>query len=95
MCGGIGAVSGRRVPVDQVEFVVEQYRARYWDLTVKHFPEALQGGARLCAELHLDANRAAEPRAGGDRTAPGSAPQGAAALSGKRGRPTDPLWRTC
>jgi hypothetical protein len=49
VCGGIGAVSGRRVPVDQVEFVVEQYRARYWDLTVKHFPEALQGGARfLC-----------------------------------------------
>ena len=40
---------GRRVPVDRVEFVVEQYRARYWDLTVKHFPEALQGGARLCA----------------------------------------------
>src|SRR5207253_8332028 len=29
-------------PVDRIEFVVEQYRTRYWDFTVKHFHEALQ-----------------------------------------------------
>ena len=34
--------SGRRAPVDRIEFVVEQYRTRYWDFTVKHFHEALQ-----------------------------------------------------
>jgi transposase len=28
--------------VDRIEFVVEQYRTRYWDFTVKHFHEALQ-----------------------------------------------------
>src|SRR6516225_9438140 len=44
-----GRVSGRRAPVDQIEFVIEQYRTRYWDFTVKHFREALQAehGFRL------------------------------------------------
>jgi transposase len=37
-----GRASGRRAPVDRVEFVVEQYRTRYWDFTVKHFHEALR-----------------------------------------------------
>src|SRR6516165_612401 len=37
-----GRVSGRQAPVDQIEFVIEQYRTRYWDFTVKHFHEALQ-----------------------------------------------------
>jgi transposase len=36
-----GRLSGRRAPVDRIEFVVEQYRTRYWDFTVKHFHEAL------------------------------------------------------
>ena len=36
-----GRVSGRRAAVDQIEFVVEQYRTRYWDFRVKHFQEAL------------------------------------------------------
>lgn len=39
-----GRVSGRRVAVDRIEFVIEQYRTRYFDFTVKHFHEA------LCAE---------------------------------------------
>src|ERR1700746_1166083 len=26
-----GRASGRRAPVDQIAFVVEQYRTRYWD----------------------------------------------------------------
>jgi transposase len=44
-----GRASGRRAPMDQIEFVVEQYRTRYWDFTVKHFHEALQAehGFRL------------------------------------------------
>jgi len=37
-----GRVSARRAAVDRIEFVVEQYRTRYWDFTVKHFHEALQ-----------------------------------------------------
>jgi transposase len=37
-----GRASGRRAAVDRTEFVVEQYRTRYWDFTVKHFHEALQ-----------------------------------------------------
>src|SRR6202035_586084 len=31
---------GAAAPVDRIEFVVEQYRTRYWDFTVKHFHEA-------------------------------------------------------
>ena len=27
-----GRVSGRRAPVDQIEFVIEQYRTCYWTL---------------------------------------------------------------
>ena len=44
-----GRASGRRAPMDQIEFVVEQYRTRYWDFTVKHVHAALQAeyGVRL------------------------------------------------
>src|SRR3974390_2478245 len=44
-----GRASGRRAPVDQIGFVIEQYRTRYWDFTVKHFHESLQAehGFRL------------------------------------------------
>ncbi|HKC54020.1 MAG TPA: ISNCY family transposase [Burkholderiales bacterium] len=40
--------SGRRAGADKIEFVVEQYRTRYFDFTVKHFHEA------LCAEHGFD-----------------------------------------
>ena len=36
-----GRASGRRVPVDRIEGVLEQYRTRYWDFTAKHFHERL------------------------------------------------------
>jgi transposase len=40
--------SGRRVVVDRIEWVLEQYRTRYFDFTAKHFHERLgrvpQGG---------------------------------------------------
>lgn len=36
-----GRVSGRRVPVDRIEWVLEQFRTRYFDFTVKHFHERL------------------------------------------------------
>jgi transposase len=38
-----GKASARRVEADKIEWVVEQFRTRYWDFTVKHFHEALQG----------------------------------------------------
>ena len=37
-----GRKSGRRAGTDKIEFVVEQYRTRYFDFTVKHFYEALR-----------------------------------------------------
>ena len=37
-----GKASGRRAPVDTIEWVLEQYRTRYFDFTVKHFHEALR-----------------------------------------------------
>ena len=36
-----GKISHRRVPLDRIEWVVEQYRTRYFDFTAKHFHEEL------------------------------------------------------
>jgi transposase len=36
-----GRASGRRVAADRIEWMIEQYRTRYFDFTVKHFHEAL------------------------------------------------------
>ncbi len=36
-----GRASGRRAPVDRIEWVLEQYRTRYFDFTVNHFHERL------------------------------------------------------
>ena len=40
-----GKASGRRAPVDQIEWVLEQFRTRYFDFTAKHFHEALRAEA--------------------------------------------------
>jgi transposase len=37
-----GRASGRRVAADRIEWMIEQYRTRYFDFTAKHFHEALQ-----------------------------------------------------
>lgn len=37
----LGKASGRRVAVDRIAWVVEQYRTRCWDFTAKHFHEHL------------------------------------------------------
>jgi hypothetical protein len=37
----LGRASARRAPLDQIEWMVELYRTRYWDFTVKHFHEHL------------------------------------------------------
>src|ERR671926_1306624 len=37
-----GRVSARRAPVDRIEWVIEQYRTRSFDFTVKHFHEELE-----------------------------------------------------
>jgi transposase len=36
-----GRVSGRRAPMDQVDWVIDQYATRYFDFTVKHFHEEI------------------------------------------------------
>jgi len=36
-----GRVSGRRLPVDRIAWLLEQFRTRYFDFTVKHFHERL------------------------------------------------------
>jgi transposase len=38
-----GRASGRRAPVDEVAWVVEEFRTRYFDFTAKHFHEAIRG----------------------------------------------------
>ena len=38
-----GRASGRRAGVDEVAWVVEEFRTRYFDFTAKHFHEAIQG----------------------------------------------------
>lgn len=37
----LGRASSRRAPVDRIEWVISEYRTRYWDFTVKHFHEHL------------------------------------------------------
>src|ERR1700682_3748776 len=74
-----GRASGRRAPVDRIEFVVEQYRTRYWDFTVKHFHEALQAEHGFSLGYTWDESGAAEQRARGDRATPLRAPPEAAA----------------
>lgn len=38
-----GRASGRRAPVDEIEWVIETFRTRYFDFTAKHFHEAVTG----------------------------------------------------
>ena len=37
-----GRASGRRAPVDKIEWVIEQYQTRYFDFTAKHFHEEIR-----------------------------------------------------
>lgn len=37
----LGRASARRAPVDEVAWVVEVFRTRYWDFTAKHFHEVM------------------------------------------------------
>ena len=40
-----GRVSGRRADVDEIAWVIEEFGARYFDFTAKHFHEAIHGRA--------------------------------------------------
>jgi hypothetical protein len=40
-----GRASGRRAPLDEIEWVIEAFRTRYFDFTAKHFHEAVHGKA--------------------------------------------------
>lgn len=43
--GRRGRASGRRAPVDEIEWVIEAFRTRYFDFNARHFHEALRGEA--------------------------------------------------
>src|ERR1700757_2269754 len=79
-----GRASGRRAAVDRIEFVVEQYRTRYWDFTVKHFHEALQAEHGFALSYTWTKTVLQRPRTGGDRATPLDAPQEAAAAAAAR-----------
>ena len=36
-----GRASGRRAPMDEIEWVLEEFRTRHFDFTAKHFHEAI------------------------------------------------------
>src|SRR6185295_1030172 len=38
----LGKASARRVPVDEIAWMLDQYRSQYWGWNVKHFHEHLQ-----------------------------------------------------
>src|SRR3954468_14482866 len=38
-----GRGSGRRAGVDEIAWVIEEFRTRYFDFTAKHFNEAIRG----------------------------------------------------
>ena len=40
-----GRVSGRRAGVDEIAWVIEEFRTRYFDFTARHFHEAIHGRA--------------------------------------------------
>lgn len=40
-----GRASGRRAPIDEIEWVIGEFRTRYFDFTAKHFHDAVVGRA--------------------------------------------------
>jgi Helix-turn-helix domain len=70
-----GRVSGRRVPVDRIEWVLDQYRTRYFD------PRTAGERAQVRARLHLDQARAADGGAGDAGAATVGAQEEAAAAA--------------
>ena len=38
-----GRTSGRRAGVDEIAWLIEEFRTRYFDFTAKHFHEAVHG----------------------------------------------------
>jgi hypothetical protein len=84
-----GRASGRRAGVDEIAWVIEQFRTRYFDFTARHFHEAIHGrpmadGRPVLARLHVDQERAAAAWAGQQGAEALGAPQeaGAAAVAG-------------
>src|SRR3954447_8577208 len=63
-----GRMSGRRAGVDEIAWVIEEFRTRYFDFTAKHFHEAVHGrpmadgtpfSRGYTARLYVDQERAA------------------------------------
>lgn len=42
-----GRASGRAAPVDRIEWMLEEYRTRYFDFTAKHFHERIRSEAKF------------------------------------------------
>ena len=93
-----GKPSGRRVPLEQVEKVLQLYREKYFDLNVRHFHEKLRGGTRDRVELHLGEAGVARGRTGeagpeargASQAAPAAPAAGDAAASGREPPPVVP-----
>ena len=79
-----GRASGRRAPVDQIEWLLEQYRTRYWDFTTKHFHETPGVRSWLRLRLHLDQASASAGGSGEAGEAPRGAPPAAAQAAASR-----------
>ncbi|MDH3265271.1 MAG: ISNCY family transposase [Paracoccaceae bacterium] len=70
----LGKASARRVPADEIDWVLEQYRTRYRGWTVKHFHDHLSKDPRFCwgytwtkTQLHAAGLVAPAPRRGAHR----------------------------
>ena len=74
----LGKASARRVPVDEIAWMVDQYRTRYAGWNVKHFHEHLVRDHGFRWGLYLDQNAAAYRRVGGTGQATRGAPPQAA-----------------
>ena len=75
----LGRASGRRAPLDQIAWVLEQYRTRYWDFNGQALPRALGARPRLPARLYLDQ----DPPAGGRSCEEGQRARGRTARGGR------------
>src|SRR3954466_11122093 len=48
-----GRLSGRRAGVGEIEWVIEEFRPRYFDFTAKHFHEAIHGRPMADSKLFV------------------------------------------
>ena len=89
----LGKASVRRVPVDEIAWMLDQYRSQYWGWNVKHFHERLQKAPWVQLGLHLGEDAAACGGAGGAGKAARS-PSAQAAEEAVRGHDAASGWQS-